>query len=164
PERTSPVRRGVWILDAILGQRPPEPPPGVPPLEEPEPGKPPRSIREQMERHRNDMSCARCHDAIDPLGLALENFGPLGAWRNRAPSAPLAAATTPPSGENVASPAELKSILVTKYREPFVRNAAERLLSYALGRAIVYTDRPTIDRLVAALAAGDYRFSVLVKG
>jgi hypothetical protein len=164
PERTSPVRRGVWILDAILGQRPPEPPPGVPPLEEPEPGKPPRSIREQMERHRNDMSCARCHDAIDPLGLALENFGPLGAWRNRDTSGPIDAATTLPSGENVASPAELKSILVTKYREPFVRNAAERLLSYALGRAIVYTDRPTIDRLVAALAAGDYRFSVLVKG
>jgi hypothetical protein len=164
PERTSPVRRGVWILDAMLGQRPPEPPPGVPPLEEPEPGKPPRSIREQMERHRNDMSCARCHDAIDPLGLALENFGPLGAWRTRDTSGPIDATTTLPSGENVASPAALKAILVTKYREPFVRNAAERLLSYALGRAIVYTDRPTIDGLAAALAAGDYRFSVLVKG
>jgi cytochrome c553 len=164
PERTSPIRRGVWILDAILGQRPPDPPPGIPPLEEAGAGKQPRSLREQMERHRSEVSCARCHDAIDPLGLALENFGPLGEWRTRDKSGKIDPATTLPSGENVAGPAELKAILLAKYREPFVRNAAERMLSYALGRPIEYTDRPTIDRVVAELKATDYRFSVLVKG
>jgi hypothetical protein len=164
PERTSPIRRGVWILDAILGQRPPDPPPGIPPLEEAGAGKGPRSLREQMERHRNEVSCARCHDAIDPLGLAIENFGPLGEWRTRDKSGTIDAATKLPGGENVASPAELKAILLNKYRAPFVRNAAERMLSYALGRSIEYTDRPTIDRVVDALNAGDYRFSVLVKG
>jgi hypothetical protein len=164
PERTSPIRRGVWILDAILGQRPPEPPPGVPPLEEAAAGKTPRSLREQMERHRKDMSCARCHDAIDPLGLALENFGPMGEWRNRDKYGTIDAVTELPGGEKVASPAELKAVLASKYRAPFVRNATERMLSYALGRSIVYTDRPTIDRLVASLESNDDRFSILVKG
>jgi hypothetical protein len=164
PERTSPIRRGVWILDALLGQRPPEPPPGIPPLEEGGPGESPRSLRAQMERHRNDMSCARCHDAIDPLGLALENFGPLGEWRSRDKTGPIDAEATLPGGQQVDNPAELKAVLVREYRVPFVRNAAERMLSYALGRAIEYTDRPTIDRLVASLEANDYRFSVLVKG
>jgi hypothetical protein len=117
-----------------------------------------------MELHRGNMSCARCHDAIDPLGLALENFGPMGEWRDRDRSGAIDASTTLPGGERVSGPAELKALLVTKYREPFVRNASERMLAYALGRAIQYTDRPTIDRLVAALEANDYRFSILVKG
>jgi hypothetical protein len=164
PERTSPIRRGVWILDAILGQRPPDPPPNIPPLQETGPEKRPLTLKEQMERHRGEMSCARCHDAIDPLGLALENFGPLGEWRLRDKSGTIDAATTLPGGEQVSSPAELKAVLVTKYRETFVRNAVERTLAYALGRAIQYTDRPTIDRLVDTLKANDYRFSILVKG
>jgi cytochrome c553 len=162
PERTSPVRRGVWILDAILGQRPPEPPPNIPPLEQ-SATEQPLSLKKQMERHRSVASCARCHDAIDPLGLALENFGPLGEWRERDPSGSIDATTTLESGEHIIGPAALKALLVTKYREPFVRNAAERMLAYALGRAIRYSDRPTIDRLVEALEANDYRFSVLVK-
>jgi hypothetical protein len=164
PERTSPIRRGVWILDAILGQRPPDPPPNIPPLQETGPEKQPLTLREQMERHRNETSCARCHDAIDPLGLPLENFGPLGEWRLRDKSGTIDAASTLPGGEQVSSPAELKALLVTKYREPFLRNAAERMLTYALGRAIEYTDRPTIDRLVDDLKTHDYRCSILVKG
>jgi hypothetical protein len=164
PERTSPVRRGVWILDAILGQRPPDPPPNIPPLEDPRPGQPALTMRGRMEQHRSEISCARCHDAIDPLGLALENFGPLGEWRDRDRSGKIDAAATMPDGEKVKGAAELKSLLVTKYREPFVRNAAERMLAYALGRPIEYSDRPTIDRLVDALKSNDYRFSSLVKG
>ncbi len=163
PERTSPIRRGVWILDAILGQRPPDPPPGIPPLQDEGPGRRPLTLRDQMELHRNDVSCARCHDAIAPLGLALENFGPLGEWRERDKSGKIDASATLPGGERIAGPAELKSVLVTRYREPFVRNACERLFAYAMGRAIQYSDRPTIDRLVADLKAHDYRFSILVK-
>jgi len=164
PERTSPIRRGVWVLDAILGQRPPDPPPGIPPLEEAGPDKKPLTLRDQMALHRSDESCARCHDAIDPLGLALENFGTLGEWRTVYKSGKIDSSTTLPGGEQVAGPADLKSVLVTKYREPFLRNVCERMLAYALGRAIVYSDRPTIDRLVVALKANDYRASVLVKG
>jgi hypothetical protein len=164
PERTSPIRRGVWVLDAILGRRPPDPPPNVPPLEEPGPGQRPRSLREQVERHRNDMSCARCHDAIDPLGLALENFGPMGQWRERDAYGKIDATTTLPGGERVSGPAELKTLLAARYREPFLRNAAERMLAYAMGRAIQYTDRPTIDRLVDDLKANDCRVSALIQG
>ena len=117
-----------------------------------------------MARHRGEASCARCHDAIDPFGLALENFGPLGEWRDSDDAGPIDATSVLPGGERVRGPAELKATLLSKYREPFVRNACERLLSYALGRAIQYSDRPTIDRLVAELRANDYRFSILVKG
>ncbi|HEY2156884.1 MAG TPA: DUF1592 domain-containing protein [Isosphaeraceae bacterium] len=164
PERTSPIRRGVWVLDAILGKRPPDPPPNIPPLEEAGKGRAAITLREQLALHRGDMACARCHDTIDPLGLALENFGPLGEWRARDKAGAIDASTTLPGGERVSGPAELKAALLAKYREPFVRNASERMLSYALGRAIVYTDRPTIDGLVAALKADGYRSSILVKG
>ena len=114
--------------------------------------------------HRSEESCARCHDAIDPLGLALENFGPLGEWRAGTILGKSIRRLTLPGGERVAGPAGLKSVLVTKYREPFLRNVCERMLAYALGRAIEYSDRPTIDGLAAALKANDYRSSVLVKG
>ncbi len=164
PERTSPIRRGVWILDAILGQRPADPPPNIPPLEATGPDRRPLTLREQLEQHRGEMSCARCHDAIDPLGLALENYGPLGEWRTKDQSGTIDASTTLPGGEKIAGPAELRAVLLAKYRAPFVRNACERMLAYALGRAIEYSDRPTIDRLVNALEANDYRFSILVKG
>jgi Protein of unknown function (DUF1592)/Protein of unknown function (DUF1588)/Protein of unknown function (DUF1585)/Protein of unknown function (DUF1595)/Protein of unknown function (DUF1587) len=164
PERTSPIRRGVWVLDAILGQRPPDPPPNIPSLEEAGKGRGPLTLRQQMEQHRADTSCARCHDAIDPLGLALENFGPMGEWRDRDKGGVIDPSTTMPDGARVSGPAELKSLLLTKYREPFLRNVSERMLAYALGRAIRYSDRPTIDRLVAALKANDLRLSVLVKG
>jgi hypothetical protein len=164
PERTSPVRRGVWILDAILGERPPEPPPNIAPLKATGPDRRPLSMKDQMARHRGESSCARCHDAIDPLGLALENFGPLGEWRERDASGKIDASTILPGGERIRGPAELKSLLLARYRESFVRNACERLLSYALGRAIQYSDRPTIDRLMADLKANDYRFSILVQG
>lgn len=163
PERTSPVRRGVWVLDVILGRRPPEPPPNVPPLDDPATGSRPLTLRQQMERHRADQSCARCHDAIDPLGLALENFGPLGAWRDRDGGGPIDATATLPGGEPISGPAELKAVLVAKYREPFVRNACERMLAYALGRAIRYSDRPAVDRLVESVKANDYRMSALIK-
>jgi hypothetical protein len=98
-------------------------------------------MREQMARHRGESSCARRHEAIDPLGLALESFGPLGEWRLRDDSGPIDASTILADGERIRGPAELKSLLLSKYRERLVRNACERLLAYALGRAIQYSDR-----------------------
>jgi len=159
PQRTSPIRRGVWVLDKILGTPVPEPPAVVPPLEDTRvPGKT-LTVREQLELHTANESCRNCHQHIDPLGLGLENFGPLGRFRTNN----INAAGTLPTGQSFNTPAELKAILISQYSSQIRRNITERMLAYALGRRLRYYDKPVVDDLVKRLKDGKDRFHVLIK-
>ena len=159
PQRTSPIRRGVWVLDKILGTPVPEPPAVVPPLEDTRvPGKT-LTVREQLELHTANESCRNCHQHIDPLGLGLENFGPLGRFRTNN----INAAGTLPTGQSFNTPAELKAILISQYSSQIRRNITERMLAYALGRRLRYYDKPVVDDLVKQLKDGEDRFHVLIK-
>ncbi len=159
PQRTSPIRRGVWVLDKILGTPVPEPPAVVPPLEDVRiPGRT-LTVREQIELHTANESCRSCHKHIDPLGLGLENFGPLGRFRTN----DIDATGTLPTGQSFTTPAELKTILVSQYSSEIRRNITERMLAYALGRRLRYYDKPVIDDLVKQLEDGGDHFHVLIK-
>jgi hypothetical protein len=160
--RTSPVLRGKWILETLLNDPPPAPPPGVPPLEESK-GAADRSLRQQMEDHRKSPVCATCHAAMDPLGFGLENFDGIGAWRTRDGAAAIDASGALPDGRSFRSPAELKALL-GRERDAFVRGLAEKLMIYALGRGIERFDRPAVAGVVSRLAAHEHRFSELVLG
>jgi mono/diheme cytochrome c family protein len=159
--RTSPVKRGKWVLEEILGAPPPPAPPNVPKLaddtEQPLSG----TLRQRMEQHRANASCASCHQRLDPLGFGLENYDPIGAWRDRDGAEPVDASGTLPSGESFQGPAALKAILKTRQRE-FTRCLAEKMTTYALGRGLEDYDGCTIDRVIEGVAAGKYRFSRLV--
>ena len=159
PQRTSPIRRGVWVLDKILGTPVPEPPPVVPPLEEARVAGRNLSVREQLELHTTKADCKKCHQHIDPLGLGLENFGPLGRFRTNN----IDASGTLPSGQSFSTPAELKEILIRDHREQIRRNVTRRMLAYALGRRLRYYDKPVIQDLIKQLEAGDDQFHTLVK-
>ena len=162
--RTSPVVRGKYLLDNILGAPPPPPPPDVPPLEESaEAGRPLASIRERMEAHRQNAVCAACHTRMDPLGFALENFDAIGQWRTVDGTSAVDASGVLPDGTTFAGPDEFRQALVT-HREEFVRNFTERLLTYALGRAVQYYDMPAVRAIVRDAASTNYRWSSLVLG
>jgi hypothetical protein len=162
PTRTSPVRRGQWILEQILGDPAPPPPPGVKRL--PTPGKDADaslSLRKLMEQHRADPACASCHQRMDPLGFGFENFDAIGRWRERDGSAPIDAAGTMPGGKMFKGPTELKAMLVAN-KEAFARTFSGKLLTFALGRSLQDYDDDTIDQLDQALDHDQYRFSTLV--
>jgi hypothetical protein len=162
PTRTSPVRRGQWILEQILGDPAPPPPPGVKRL--PTPGKDADaslSLRKLMEQHRADPACASCHQRMDPLGFGFENYDAIGRWRERDGSAAIDAAGTMPGGKAFKGPAELKAMLVAN-KEAFVRTFSAKLLTFALGRSLLDCDDDTIDQLDKALEHDQYRFSTLV--
>ena len=163
--RTSPVLRGKWLLENILGTPPPPPPPDVPALEEnDEPGVAPRSVRERLEQHRANPVCASCHRIMDPLGFALENFDGIGRWRDAAvDGTPVDASGTLTDGTAVDGPATLRQALVHR-EENFVTTVAEKLLTYAVGRGVESFDAPAVRGIVAAAAADDYRWSALVEG
>jgi mono/diheme cytochrome c family protein len=165
PDRTSPVLRGKWLLNNILGLHVPAPPPGVDTnLEEPKPGVAPRSIRERLERHRADASCASCHGVIDPLGFALENFDAIGGWRTvDERGVPVDATGTTMSGAKVDGLSGLRALLLEQ-PDQFPRTVTEKLLAYALGRRLEYYDRPAVRRIVRDAAANDYRWSSIVLG
>jgi hypothetical protein len=164
PRRTSPVLRGRWVLDDLLGVPPPPPPPDV--LQLPEDAKDsdgkPLTLRQRVEKHRADPDCASCHARMDPLGFGLENFDAIGRWRDTEEGAPVDAAGVLVSGEKFSGPAELKRIIATAKRDQFVRHLTEKLLAYALGRGIEYYDEPTIAQITDVLAKSDYRSTVLV--
>ena len=162
--RTSPVVRGKWVLENILGAPPPPPPPNVPPLKEPgEAGAPPATMRQRMEQHRQNPVCAACHVRMDPLGFALENFSGIGKWRTHEAGIPIDAAGIMANGTKVEGPAQLRMALLN-YRGEFVRTVTEKLLTYALGRGVEYYDMPAIRTIIRDAAASDYRWSSLVLG
>jgi mono/diheme cytochrome c family protein len=160
---TSPVLRGKWILDNLLGSPPPAPPPDVPALADSDPAAP-RTMREQLERHRANASCAACHKLMDPIGFALENFDAVGAWRARsATGAPLDTADVLADGTRIDGVAGLRAALVER-PERFVQTFVEKLFVYALGRGLEPDDMPAVRAIVRDARAGGYRFSAIAAG
>ena len=165
PDRTSPVLRGKWLLTNIFGVDVPQPPPGVnTSLEDPKPGAQPVSIRERLSRHRTSPTCASCHAVIDPMGFALEHFDAIGGWRTADESGrPVDATGTTPNGAKVDGLASLRTLLLADPNQ-FPRTVTEKLLAYALGRRLGYSDRPAVRTIVRDAAAHDYRWSAIVLG
>jgi Protein of unknown function (DUF1592)/Protein of unknown function (DUF1588)/Protein of unknown function (DUF1587)/Protein of unknown function (DUF1585)/Protein of unknown function (DUF1595) len=161
PTRTSPVRRGRWILETLLGTPPPPPPSGVEGLVEGSGAAAPATLRERMERHRAEPGCASCHRRMDPLGFGLENFDAVGAWRANEGGRPIDPSGRLPGGEPFDGPSGLRALLASR-REAFSRCLAEKMLTYALGRGLRRSDRRAVDRIVAGLARDGSRFSALV--
>ena len=158
--RTSPVLRGKWILENILDAPPPDPPPGVPPLDEGNVALP-ISVRQQLEAHRKNPTCASCHRRMDPLGFGLENYDAIGAWRTEDGKAPVDSAGTLPDGRSFHTPDELKNILKAD-QQYFARALTGKLMTYALGRGLERADRRVVRVIADRVAAADYRFSSLV--
>ncbi|HTK29353.1 MAG TPA: DUF1592 domain-containing protein [Vicinamibacterales bacterium] len=165
-DRTSPVQRGKWILEVLLGSPPPPPPPNVPALDETKAvaaGGRSLSVRERMEEHRKNPACASCHRVIDPLGLALENFDVTGEWRIKDNSVPVDSTGTLYDGTEMKGPAGLREALLN-HSETFIRNFTENLMAYALGRRVEYYDEPTVRAIVRHAKANGNRFSEFVSG
>ncbi len=166
PTRTSPVKRGLFILDNILGTPPPPPPPNVPDLEEAKKdfkGREPK-LSEMLALHRADKLCSSCHQRMDPLGLALENFNALGAWRETEAGQPIDPSGQLITGEKFGSVRELKRVLAQDRKLDVFRCLTEKLLTYALGRGLEYYDVDTIDNITAQLVRDGGKMSVLING
>ncbi|MCM3880879.1 MAG: DUF1592 domain-containing protein, partial [Vicinamibacterales bacterium] len=161
PNRTSVVQRGKWILENLLGTPPPPPPPDVPELQAAPKGKV-LTMREQMQAHRANAICASCHGRMDPIGFALENYDGVGKWRAEDAGQVIDASGKLPDGTEFQGPAGLSQLLLTKYRDDFVRTATEKLLTYALGRGVEYYDYPAIRAIDRQAARDQYRISSLI--
>ncbi|MBI3855260.1 MAG: DUF1592 domain-containing protein [Planctomycetes bacterium] len=165
PTRTSAVKRGKWILDEILGAPPPPPPPNVPELNEASKDRPDAktlSLRQRLELHRSDPQCFGCHKRMDVLGLGMENYDPIGRWRENENGKRIDVAGTLPAGERFSTPGQLKKLLAG-CKEDFARALAEKMFVFALGRATERCDRREIRRVVESLRRNDYRFSALIE-
>ena len=163
PHRTSPVLRGKWILETILGDPPPPPPPNVPELEESASSVSSESLRQRLELHRQNVACAQCHDRIDPLGFGLENYGVLGRWRDKYEGHRVDARGALPDGTTFSGPAELKLALLGR-KDQFVRHLTKKMLGYALGRGLTYYDYCAVNSIVDKLRANDYKSHHLLFG
>ncbi|OYP36803.1 DUF1592 domain-containing protein [Rhodopirellula sp. MGV] len=162
PYRTSPVLRGKWILETILGTPPPPPPPDVPALEENDSSNVPSSLREQLELHRDNATCASCHDMIDPLGFGLENYDLLGGWRDEAGGQPIDTRGELPGGQTFDGHEELKALLMER-KDKFVRHFVSKVLGYALSRGLTEEDNCVVEEITQNLAQDDYRSQTLIK-
>jgi hypothetical protein len=162
PTRTSPVKRGKYVLENLLGSPPPPPPPDVPDLNDAKRTELHGTLRQRMELHRTNAICASCHERMDPIGFGLENFDAIGQYRAKEGDAPIDSSGTLVSGEQFKGPVELRQILLTKKRGDFLRCVCEKTLTYALGRGLEYYDRPTLDKMVANLEKGGDKFSTLI--
>ncbi len=163
PNRTSPVLRGKWVLENILGTPPPAPPSDVPDLEENQPGQEPRSVKARLEEHRGNPVCASCHAMIDPAGLALENFDAIGRWRTKEEGGLVETDGQLVDGTPVDGPVALRDALLDRSGQ-FVRTVTEKMLTYALGRGLEHYDMPVVRSVAENAIADDYRFSSLVMG
>jgi hypothetical protein len=164
-DRTSPVLRGKWVMEVLLGTPPPPPPPNVPDLEataEAEDGRL-RTVRERMEQHRANPACASCHRMIDPIGLTLEQFDVTGAWRIRDNGMPIDSASALYDGTPLSGPGDLRQALL-KRSGVLVQNFTENLMTFALGRRLGYADMPAVRGIVRQARSNDDRFSAFVLG
>jgi hypothetical protein len=161
PTRTSPVKRGKWVLEQIFGTPPPPPPPGVGELEEEKKGVLTGNLRQKMEQHRKNAICASCHARMDPIGFGLENYDAIGRWRSDDNGTPIDASGDLPDGKKFNGPMELKNILKAK-KNLFVRSLSEKMLTYALGRGLETYDKCEVDKIAQKLTKNEYRFSALV--
>jgi hypothetical protein len=159
--RTSPVKRGKWILENLLGAPPPDPPPDVPELEAVSKAMPDLSLRKQLEIHRESAACSTCHKTMDALGFGLENYDAIGRWRDKDGKLPVDASGELPGGDKFNGSSELVKVL-SKRREDFARCLAEKMLIYALGRELTRADRCTVDKVVEGVDKENYRFSALI--
>lgn len=166
PTRTSPVKRGLFILDNLLGTPPPPPPPDIPPLEDAAKAMKDKklTLRETLALHREAPLCSSCHNRMDPLGLALDNFNAMGMWRDQEKGQPIDAAGRLLSGESFTDVKELKKILANSHKTEFYRTMTEKLLTYALGRGLEYYDVATVDAIVERLEKSNGRPSELLAG
>jgi len=163
PNRTSPVLRGRWLLETLIGAPPPPPPPDVPPLKDNGADGERHSVRERLEAHRKNPGCAICHVRMDPLGFSLENFDALGQWRTASDGVAVDASGALPDGSRFEGVTGLRTLLVS-HRDDFVRTFTERLLSYASGRGLEPADEPAVRRIVLDTAAQDHRWSAIILG
>jgi hypothetical protein len=162
PTRTSPVKRGKWIMETLLNDAPPPPPPGVPELKEERPNELTGTLREKMKQHRADPVCNSCHQVMDQLGFALENFDAIGAFREKEGQFAIEATGELPSGEKFAGAAELRALLLSTKQKEFVGCVTEKMLTFALGRGLEYYDQCIVEQIRAQLEKNDHRFSTLV--
>ncbi len=162
PTRTSPVKRGKWIMEQLLGTPPLPAPPNIPELDGAEGMKLVGSLRERMVQHRENPLCASCHQQMDTLGFGMENFDAIGKWREQDGEYPIDAAGTLPDGRSFSTPRELKRVLLED-RRAIGRCLAEKMLTYALGRGVEYDDKCAVDDVVTAMEQNDFRFSSLVR-
>ncbi len=162
PGRTSPVKRGKWVLEQIIGEPPPPPPPAVPALEEQDKGiTASLSLRQKMEKHRADPICASCHTKMDAIGFGMENFDATGRWRTSDNGTPLDTAGDLPGGVTFTNPVELKAIFLGR-KDAFTRCVTEKMLIFALGRGLKDYDNQVVEEISAAVAKNDYKFSTLI--
>src|SRR5881296_2085843 len=159
-DRTSPVLRGKWVLENLLGTHPPDPPPNVPPLK-PNPAAGPQTMRQRMEEHRSNPACSSCHRMMDPIGFALENFDGIGKWRTKEAGQRLDASGQLVDGSKIDGVVSLRQGLL-RYSPQFVRTVTEKLLTYALGRGVEYDDMPVVRSVVREAAKNDYSLSAIV--
>jgi hypothetical protein len=160
PLRTSPVLRGKWLLAEILGGKVPPPPPDVPSLPADDKPVDGLTLRQRLEQHRSKAECASCHNRLDPLGFGLENFDPVGRWRDEIAGDPVDASGELPGGQKFNGPAELKTVLLNR-KQDFLRNLTRKMLSYALGRELNRFDDCVVRDTLKALEAGEFRSSIL---